>query len=194
MKYVFRYLALVSAVLATACVTRAIPVEDDPDFRLPAGAYLVLHKPLTIPADRRSVYLYRGAVTPFSEINIYHPYCQFRLRKIADQDRVVRPGRFEVVKTIKRDDYTDRRKAAPRYAQRPGNDARVTGQFGTGEGGPSIVSQATIIKLRSDTQPDVDDLVCRQWGDQGIVAHVTIREMRSALGEFIAITLGDQGN
>jgi hypothetical protein len=192
MKRVFGFLLLLSTILATACATRPIPVEDDPDYKLPAGAYLVLHKPLTIPADRRSVYIYRGAVTPFSAIDIYYPYCQFRLRKISNQDRVVPPGRFEVVKTIKWDDYTDRRKLVPRFARGRTVDARITGQISIGDGGPPTVAQATIIKLRSDTQPDIDDLVCRQWGDQGTVEHVTVRQMRSALGDIMTLSLGNQ--
>jgi hypothetical protein len=54
-------------------------------------------------------------------------------------------------------------------------------------GGISFYIFRTILDLRSERQPQVRWLTCQQWADPALGQHVTIREMRAALGEIFTI-------
>lgn len=172
-------------VLLPACAYNPPYDENSPDTRVPVGSTLTLTHEITIPADRRSIYIVGGKVVSFSAVDIYYPYCQFRLKGIAAHDRKVQADRFRVRKTKQWDEYSAR-PTSLRLA-----DSRV--HFGVGfgvgsnDGGPSIISQATIMTLESVRQPEVDDMVCQHWGDQGQTPHLTINQIRNTLAPLFRL-------
>jgi hypothetical protein len=178
-----------ACTLLAGCASAAGYDENSPGTKVPVGSTLTLSSSLTIPADRRSIYILGGRVVSFNDVNIYYPYCQFRLRHIASRPRTVRPDQFRVTHTKQWDEYSGRTTRL-RFA-----DARTGGgtAFGLGvraggdTGGPSIISQATILKLASEKQPEVDDMVCQQWGDQGQTPHLTIQQIRDTLAPLFQL-------
>jgi len=56
-----------------------------------------------------------------------------------------------------------------------------------GAGGVTAVVYITEIYLESDIQPDVVRLSCKQWDDPMMGAHLTLQEIKLALGELITI-------
>lgn len=176
-------------VLLAGCATTYAYNEDSPDTKVPAGSVLALTKSITIPPGRRSVYILGGRVVSFNDVNIYYPYCQFRLRKIGDHPRVVQPGSFRVLSTKQWDEYSQNRPrvrlaaAGGRGGAGTGVDARAV----MNDGGPSIISQATILKLASQSEPQVDDMVCQHWGDQGQTPHLTIHQIRDTLAPLFEL-------
>jgi hypothetical protein len=173
--------------LLAACAYNPPYDENSPDTKVPVGSTLTLTQAITIPAGRRSVYIVRGKIVPFSAVDIYDPYCQFRVRNIGAHDQIVHPGAFRVRHTKQWDEYS----------ARP-SDLRLADSgihFGVGIGiggamndaGPSIISQATILKLESEKQPQVDDMVCQHWGDQGQTPHLTIHQIRHSLAPLFLL-------
>lgn len=72
--------------------------------------------------------------------------------------------------------------AAALLASRAGGGIRV------GDGvGPYVFSTHMI--LRSTHQPEVRELNCRRWDDPALRVHLTIREIRQALGEIFTLEL-----
>ena len=68
---------------------------DDPSsvwFKLPAGAELVLHRELTIPAGRAHVMLQHGSVQPAA--SSYAVACRFEVRDLGP--RTIRPDTFRI--------------------------------------------------------------------------------------------------
>lgn len=161
---------------------------------LPVGSTLRLTQALVIPPDHSYVYIAYGEVVPLRPINsvdIYYPYCMFRLDKVSSQARKVEPDTFTVTKIVEFEDY---------YGQRDGiqytgdhrvsyrGDVRISGSVGIDDGaGPSLIMYATIMSLHSERQPEVKELVCGHWDDQGTVEPLTLEEMKQALGDVIVI-------
>lgn len=173
-------------VLLAGCATTFAFNEDSPNTMVPAGSVLALTKSITIPAGRRSVYVLGGRVASFNDVDIYYPYCQFRLRRIVDHPRVVQPGSFRVVSTKQWDEYSQNRPLV-RLAAAGGRAGGIGARAVLDDGGPSIISQATILKLASQTQPQVDDMVCQHWGDQGQTPHLTIHQIRDTLAPLFEL-------
>ncbi|MFV1998380.1 MAG: hypothetical protein ACC641_10260 [Acidiferrobacterales bacterium] len=168
--------------------------ENSTRYRIPVGSTLTLNQALTIPADYASIYLFRGKVSTYRNVDIYYPHCQFWLDKVGKQVRTISPDTFVITKINDWEDYTFRKTL--HFA-----DARLFGSAGFsgglsvgvgGDGGPSIIKYATILSLRSDSQPEVKEIVCSHWGDRGDVEAVTIKETRDALGSVFTLGLKTQ--
>ncbi len=59
-------------------------------------------------------------------------------------------------------------------------------------GGPSHLIKTREMYLASERQPDIMMLSCSQWEDLTYPEHVTVQEMKTALGQYISIKLKDQ--
>jgi hypothetical protein len=159
---------------------------------LPLGSTLTLNRNIEIPADRSSVYIFRGKVVPYELVDIYYPYCKLRLYKISSQSRPVKPDNFTVTKIVEWEDYTRRKDGAYKVAYLTA--AGMKGGVGIGigvtdDGGPSIIHYATILSLRSSSQPKVKEMVCGHWGDRGDIEALTLKELESALGELFTVNV-----
>ena len=187
----------VSMMLLAGCqTTDYIGNEDSYRYRIPPGSMLILNQPLVIPADRSTIYLFRGKVVTYNDVDIYYPHCQFRMKKISAQARTVSPDTFIITRINDWEDY---------HAQGPlrfsdasisigvgvgvGTSGHIGIGVGIGGGGPSIIKYATIISLQSDSQPEVKDIICSHWGDMGNIEAVTIKETRGALGNVFTLNL-----
>jgi hypothetical protein len=161
---------------------------------LPVGSKLRLTQALVIPPDHAYVYIAYGEVVPFkpfNTVNIYYPYCMFRLDKVSSQARRVEPDTFTVTKIVEFEDYSGQREGG-QYASNAKasyrGDVRISGSVGINDGaGPSMIMYATIMSLYSERQPQVKELVCGHWEDQGTVEPLTLEEMKQALGDLIVV-------
>jgi len=187
----FAVIAILMLIISGCQTTDFTGDENSYRYRIPVGSTLTLNQTLTIPADYASIYLFRGKVVTYRNVDIYFPHCQFWLNKIGKQVRTIRPDTFVITKVNDWEDY---------YAQGPlrfadagiytgmGIGGSVVVGVGSG-GGPSIIKYATIISLQSDTQSDVKEIVCSHWGDRGDIEAVTIKETRDALGGVFSLDL-----
>lgn len=163
-------------LLLAACQTTGPLDENSPFHVLPSGSRLVLKQELTIPAHSAGVLLQGGRVVSSKDVNQYHPHCRLEVHDVRETTQTVTPDEF-VVRRVRQDSPMVARsglmKAARRYA-------------GTG---PSFFVFRTIMDLRSERQPQVRWLTCQQWSNPAFGQHVSIRELRAALGGIFALQL-----
>lgn len=161
--------------------------------RLPVGSILnlTLTQPLDIPINRSFIYIANGKVAllkNFNTVDVYEPYCMFRLHKEVTQAHLVLPDQFEVTKIIEWEGYysiNDYRKFAHKIIRSGG--LIKAGFVNDNESGSNIIRYATILSLYSNKQPDVKELVCGHWDEQSLVEPLTLEEMKTALGSLITI-------
>lgn len=170
---------LVLMLSLAACQTTAWEGnENSPYYTVPAGTPLTLHREVVVPADRVDVYLQDGRVRAYAEVNPYHPFCSLEVRRRLDTPQTVAPGEFRVVKTVQEIIQT----------------MRVPGVRLASGGSPSFEIYNTVLELRSDRQPQVAHLACAHWVYPPQQRHLTVNEMRRALGELMTLRLPGKGD
>lgn len=185
---------VVSMMIVTGCQTTDYTGDEDSfHYRIPVGSTLTLNQALTIPADRSSIYLFRGKVVTYHNVDIYYPHCELILEKVSNRTRTVKPDTFIITRV---NDWEDYRAQNRQYLVDASivSDSRISGGIAIGaggDGGPSIIKYATIISLQSNSQPDVKEILCAQWGDMGRwgVKPVTIYETRQAIGKIFTLNI-----
>jgi hypothetical protein len=171
-----RSVTLALLLLLGACrATSYVGNEDSPYYPVPAGSKLTLHSEIAIPANQAGVFLQGGQILPFSQVNPYHPHCKFELRRPRASPQPVAPDEFTITRTVQ--EITHSVRADYRHLAR------------RDDGGSSVRTYATRMDLRSEKQPDVFRLTCGQWEYPPFERHVTINEIRKALGNLISLKL-----
>jgi hypothetical protein len=160
-------------IATLGCQGRYVGDENSPFYAPPAGTTVTLNQSITIPGERTAVYLQGGEVRAFSEVSKYYPHCKFELRTRAPTVREVRPDTFAVERI--------NRETAVSWSAAAAGVGIFFGAGTEGDGG-SPETYATHLYLRSSRQPDVYRLTCQQWGYPPQGEHVSINEMRRALG------------
>lgn len=180
-------LALISTSCNLSLQHKPVTIKE----LLPVGSILRLTQTLVIPADRSFIYIAHGKVAPlknYNTVNIYEPYCMFRLQKEAPMVRKVLADKFEVTKVVEWNRYYG--SLDNNNLVRNNNRAGKLLKVGTSinfDSGIDIVMYATILRLHSDQQSEVKELVCGHWDEYSIVEPLTLEEMQSALGDLIII-------
>jgi hypothetical protein len=162
-------------VLLTACQTTGPLDENTPSHVLPSGSRLVLKQELVIPVRSAGVMLQDGRVVDAKDVNQYHPHCRLEVNDVRETTQTVTADEFLV-------------KRAHQETQTVARPSLIKAGLRT-SGTISFYVFRTVMDLRSERQPQVRSLTCQQWGDASLGEHVTIREIRKALGEIILLQL-----
>ena len=176
-KYLF-WLAPVCAAWLTACSnSQVVGNEDSQFFSVSPGSTITLSREIVIQPNQTSVYLQKGSIEPYSNIDIFRPHCKFELYTISEQARTIKPDTFVVIRIVdRRDDVST---GWPLYA---GLGVAV-------DGGPMHKTYSTNMYLESTQQPDVFRMNCMQWDWINVGEFVSIGQMRQALGDYFTLTL-----
>lgn len=167
-------LLLITLVVLGGC--RLSPTRDEasPFYVPPAGSRLLLKQELTIPPEMVGVYIQGGRAVTSREVDQYLPHCRLEVRERRETTQTVNPDDF-LVERVRRDVQVV-------------SNAPTTPQVRVGHG-PSFFIYRTLFDLQSARQPQVRTLVCQYWGHPALDDHVSIRDMRRALGEIMSIEL-----
>lgn len=198
-----------SAMLAS-CQGTPLPYEESPYSVIPAGSRLTLHRDLTIPAGRASLYIQGGAVRPYSDVNPYYPHCRLEVEQVLDTPQTVQADVFLVEKVVYeeipgpvsggtsvlahllRTASLGGAVGLETSGKDLGRGARVMGGLAADDGG-SPWTFATHFRLRSERQPGVRSLTCQHWDDPALAVHLTIRQIRDTLGSLFTLEMrGDR--
>ncbi len=174
-----RHVAVLAFVLLlAACQTAAYQGdENSPYYLVPAGSRLVLNRAITVPANDAGVYIQNGEVVrSFWRVKQHYPYCALDLRRRLETPQTVQPDEFTIVRVSQESVMTVRL---------PFVHVTDTDQ----SNGASYEIYATLMTLRSERQPEVTRLTCAQWVYPPLQRHVTINEMRKALGDLFTLRL-----
>lgn len=161
--------------------------ETSPFFLPPVGSTLVLNQGLTVPPEKTSVYLQDGKVVEsFWRVNVYYPYCKFELRTRRPNAQTVAPDDFIVTRVARYTSFTPSARRDTRLASSAGMiKVQVDGE----DGGMTLLSYLTELYLRSDRQPDVYRVACQRWDYPATGEHLSIADVRRALGTLFALRL-----
>ena len=182
-----RQLILLSVVgILAACQTAAYEGnENSPFYPVPAGSTLTLTRTVTIPADQVAVYLQGGEVVPAGRINQYYPHCKFELIHRRDTGQTVRPDDFEIIRVVQETGHS----VALAGLQTAQMSVGIGINVGMDRDGSSLQTYSTRLMLRSARQPQVFRLSCGQAALPHEGQHVSINEMRKALGNLFTLEL-----
>ncbi|BAV34871.1 hypothetical protein SCL_2594 [Sulfuricaulis limicola] len=173
-------------VLLASCQTAAYEGnENSPFYSVPAGSALMLTRSLTIPAEQVAVFLQGGEVVASDRINQYYPHCKFELQQRRDTAQTVQPDGFEITKVTQEIGHS----VALDGLRLAGVSVGIGINIGSRGDGASLQTWSTRMTLRSARQPGVFRLSCGQTALPHEGRHVSINEMRKALGAVFLLKL-----
>lgn len=151
-----------------------------PYFAYATGWVAQLHRPLTIPPGAATVRLQYGQIVPRNGVQEQDPFCVVELETVGAEAQTLQPGRFEVWRVT--------RSVSPIPVAAPA--AVRVAHFGL-DVGPTFLFYITAFRLRDPAQPNLRGMTCA-WnqmapGNQPLMRHLTLDEIRGALGDWITL-------
>ena len=178
----FNFTAVISLVLIPFAAVNAYGPHHVPASRyIHAGDSVSLNQPIAVNGGAK-IYVQNGIVLPSRELNWAHPYCYFHLYR--DPAVVTTPADliaddFEIISRITRYDFVSLDQPGPIFAT-----------FGVSRNeSASEMTIVTKLKLRSAKQPEVIALNCGIWAVPNERSHLSLQEIKGALGEIVTLNL-----
>ncbi len=167
---------LAGLLLLGGCASLQSNDPASPYYAYTAGWRMQLHRALTIPAEAATVRLQYGRIVPRNSVQEQDPFCVVELDTVRDVPQTLAPGRFEVWQVT--------RNVSTIMAARPGGFVRVGL---VDDGSPTFLYYITAFRLRDPAQPALRGMTCA-WnqmapGNQARMRHLTLDEIRAALGD-----------
>ena len=169
------------ALLLGGCAGLGSPDPASPHYAYSSGWTVQLNRPLTIPPDAATVRLQYGRIVPRNSVQEHDPFCVVELDTVRRGPQTLQPGHFEVWRVTR--------------SVNPIAVARSSPYLRTGlvldDGNPTFLYFITEFRLRDAAQPDLRSMTCA-WnqmapGNQGLMRHLTLGEIQSALGDWITL-------
>ncbi len=172
-------LLLSSFFLLVSCVHNVKNVNS-PFYQPPVNSRFQIHQPITIPADRASVFIQEGK-TRGGSFNHFIPHCRLEVRHVGEKPQVVQPGKFTVTKV--------HRELPPVVALKPVHYADSGAS--SGDSGVSMdLIYVIYMRLSSEEQPNVLNITCGgSTDDPSAVAPPSIEDIRKTLGSLASLQL-----
>src|SRR5574340_31879 len=154
-----------------------------PHYAYTAGWTVQLNRPLTIPPGAATVRLQYGRIVPRNSVQEYDPFCVVELETVRDEPQTLQPGRFEVWRVTRSVNPIAVGVKSPLIRVRHGDD----------DGDPRFLYFITEFPLRDPAQPNLRGMRCA-WnqmapGNRMLMRHLTLDEIRWALGEWMTVIL-----
>jgi hypothetical protein len=151
-----------------------------PYYAYSTGWTVQLNRPLTIPADAATVRLQYGRIVPRNSVQEQDPFCIVELDTVHAEPQTLQPGRFEVWRVTRSVNPIAAAVKSPLL--KVGHDD---------DGDPSFLYYITEFRLRDPSQPNLRSLRCA-WnqmapGNRMLMRHLTLDEMRGALGSWMVL-------
>jgi len=167
--------------IVSSCVVNSVTVDPPAYKTLRESQLFVLTQAIMIPADQASVYFQDGNVINAKLLNQRSPHCRLVVNGLSEQAREIRPDNFRLIR-IRYDNYfvldASRMIASLTLSQ--------LGMSHDG-GAPIAEEYTTYFYLHSDNQPIVSQLICNHWEDPYDGHHLSLKQIRQALGSLIEI-------
>jgi hypothetical protein len=174
-----RLILLIATLLLAGCAGGGY--GRSPGYHQLSGAASTLKRTIEIPPGHATVWLQFGRVTARNAILTPEPHCGFELDTVSDRPQPVMPDRFDIIGARRSVVVSDAGAAA---------DPFMPAFFGGDS--PSFMFYQTEFHLRSARQPQVRMLTCTS--NQYLpgvfhMRHLTLAEMRAALGDYFSLDL-----
>ncbi len=167
--------------LLAGCAGLQSPDPASPYYAYTTGWTVQLNRPLTIPADAATVRLQYGRIVPRNSVQEHDPFCVVELDTVRPEPQTLQPGRFEVWRVTRSIDPVSAAVPSPLLKVRHVED----------DGDPTFLYYVTAFRLRDPAQPNLRGMRCA-WnqmapGNRALMRHLTLAEIRSALGGWITL-------
>ena len=114
-------------------------------------------------------------------VDQYYAHCWFLSWKVLETKQIIKPDTFLILGTKKTEVYV---KSTTPF-QLASSSSGING------GGLSAIEYTTTLTIASETQPDIRQFVCNHWEDPHDAQHLTVAEIRQAMGEIVTLKLHD---
>lgn len=159
---------------------------SSPEGVRPVG-HLSLQAPVTLPPGSATLRLQYGQITAFNAVQEQDPFCVFELETVSDRPQDVAPARFDITRVNLSVETFAGIPVMPFRTMRVG--------LGQDDGGPSQIYYKTTFRLAPNpAQARALSCMSNQYMPGiAIMRHLTLREMRNALGSYFSLDLdGDR--
>jgi hypothetical protein len=152
-----------------------------PYYAYTTGWVVELKRPLTIPVGAATVRLQYGNIVPRNSVQEQDPFCVVELDTVGAEPQILQPGRFEVWRVTRSVNPVTAAAKSP----------LVKAGHGIDDGDPSFLYFITEFRLRDPNQPALRGMRCA-WnqmapGNRALMRHLTLDEIRGALGGWMAM-------
>ena len=166
-------------LLVGGCAALESPDPASPYYAYASGWTVQLKRPLQIPPDAATVRLQYGQIVPRNSVQEYDPFCVVALDTVRPDAQTLQPGRFEVLHVS--------RSVSPITAAALPLMRRVH----AGDRAPTFLYYLTHFRLRDAAQPNLYGMTCA-WnqmapGNRSLMRHLTVDEIRGALGDWMVL-------
>lgn len=169
------------AVLA-GCSGHDVKDEGSVYYAVPVGSTLVLNQQVNIRGDQVAVYVQNGELMQYDEVDFYLPNCKFQIYTMSEQPRTVQADTFKIIKV--EDDIES--SSLPKSTDMAVLDKVLA--YGMLDRS-YMFNYATLMYLHSEKQKDVYRMTCQHWEDVMDDRHLTIRQMRAAMGDVFTLKI-----
>lgn len=178
------YLSLVSCQTATISTGNVAVSYSNYPLNISPGLKLKLNRAIVIPGETASLHIQDGEPKPqqLNPVENYRPYCVLNVRNRIAATQTINPDTFTITRVFLNEEFV----SLPVKFASLTMTAGYPGLY-LGAGGYTAVAYVTEIYLESSTQPNVVSLDCKQWDDPAMGAHLTLQEIKLALGELFTI-------
>jgi len=177
-----------TAVVAACALPASNRPHEQPAYRtVPVGTTLILKKEITIPAERYGRFFQGGQPVMSKDVDQYHANCKLMVEHSSDTGQTVPPGSF-IIRRIQLEEFVQSRPvklAAVGFGIGIGTGVGL----GVGDGSPGMGPYTTIFYLYSEKQPQVKRLICSHWEEAYDAEHLTVTQIRKALGDYFDLVV-----
>ncbi|MGD8784446.1 MAG: hypothetical protein PVG75_08400 [Thioalkalispiraceae bacterium] len=172
---------LIVLLLLSACQSGPYP-ESSPYYRIPIGSELVVKQVLTIPANQARIYIQSGKLVSYTILDQYQAHCWLLSWQLQDKNQIIQPGKFIITQVRELEEFVSKQGDMLIASN---NMAALRDM----SNGATAVEYKTALTIHSDSQPNIRKLVCNHWEDPADARHLTLAEIRTALGDLMEIKI-----
>lgn len=152
--------------------------NDNPKSVPPVGSTVVLNQALHFGIGSSRSYIQYGVAQGRGKVNIREPYCMFYLYEPASalqMERSIQADRFTVTRSGQGAEFASINPVVQVATFVPFGDV-------ADGGGPSAQTLTTKLRLQSDAQPQVHELICAIFGEPFYYGFVSVNQIIETLG------------
>ena len=175
---------LAISILITGCQSMSEPVDfSHPKSKPAVGTIVQLNETLIFEQGTSRAYIQNGKAKVFKEVDDRAPWCQFSRyepRAALETERTAVPDSFTVTKSSQRMELVSA-KPFPVLA------ANVIIPSMLESDGQNAVTLSTIMKIKSDKQPEIAEFKCAVFNDPFVENFVSVDEILKTLGNVVTL-------
>jgi len=181
------FVIVVALTLVTACAISPLNLPP-PAYKLirPAQQF-TLTQAITIPSDKAAVYFQDGRILDFKLVNLRVPNCRLVVNGLSERERIVQPDTF----TLMRLNYerTFVMNDNVKLATLSLGQSMLTRVGMSNDAAPIAEEYTTSFYFNPKPGSIVSHLICGHWEDPHDGRHLSLQQIRQALGSIIEINI-----